>query len=243
VASSLRVHARERLNEMLEHWWPLYVSARGPGYCSAGSSPLLSREITEQDADGFLRGFGRLYRVEMGYVIQTDLMPKRKDGTLRRSVVFEKVHKRCQLRQETVPHFAAATELIFDYGWPKDQLVLESPPLGASTMGALDFVLFANGSKAAPPSVLAGEAKERTEKLLGFLDRVRDCGGTGGPHDRHSRSEHKKCVALLAFQPRLFLAVAAGYRRLFPVSYKESRFILGLESIKLPQPFEGTHDF
>jgi hypothetical protein len=39
--------------------------------------------------------------------------------------------------------FAAATELILDYGWPQEQVAIESPREGELTAGALDIVVFA----------------------------------------------------------------------------------------------------
>jgi hypothetical protein len=214
----------ERLQQLIDSWWAEFLGNHSLGYCRDPQRQLLQPEIDDFDADAFLRGLDHgIFRVEDGFRILTELRPKKVDGSGTQFHLFEKVGTRCMLRQECMPHYAAAAELILDYEWPVAQVAIESPALPGLTAGALDLLVFSGGDQRT--AVIGGEAKARRAQVERMLRDLRICGGARAYVARHS-PDHKKCLALLAYRPQLFLAVAGGYRSVFPITYEERTFHL-----------------
>jgi hypothetical protein len=159
------------------------------------------------------------------------------DGGPRNYLFFE---ERGHLAPETIVGWAAIGRLRFEFGWPREHLVVESPTLledGHKVLGngVLDILLLEEpcaelGAKMPLPAArsrVGVEAKETAEKLDKLLAGMRACHADGAPH---GKSNHVKCSAIDVLRPRLFLGVAAaGTWRLFTVVDHRGRAVLGDE--------------
>lgn len=218
---------RDRLQAEINAWWRQFVDKR-LDYCRDPQMPSLSPAIDDPDASSFLGGLeAGLFEVREGYRIQSPLQSRLKSGRPPELHLFEKGGGgSCRLRQETIPHYAAAAELVIDYGWPPDQVAIESPGMPGLASGALDLVVFADASLGSV--AILGEAKERKNQVWKMLTGIRGCIGAPEP-PHHPAADHKKCQGTLAFAPRLFLAVAGGMRSVFPVRFDGEWFQLDEE--------------
>jgi hypothetical protein len=225
------VRPRERLQRQIDGWWREWV-ARVGDYCPNVDGHTLAPDIDDFDADSFLRGCAAgLFWVEGGDTMYSSLLPAKPNGSLTPFALFEKVGTgKCQIRQENIPHYAAASELVLDYGWAKQQVTIESPRVHALTQGALDVVVFRDPDRSL--AAVAGEAKARRAQLVKMLIGIRACHGEPNP-PMHPPYEHKKCLGIMAFRPSLFLGIAAGVRRVFPVAYIDGWFQLGQDEMSL----------
>ena len=78
-------------------------------------------------------------------------------------------------------------------------------------------------SRTASQPIVAVEVKATSKFLDRMLRKMRACQGGG-------HAEHKKCIALQALRPQLFLAVAASETwRLCVVLERDGRAVLGDE--------------
>jgi len=168
---------------------------------------------------------------------RSDRYPRLGDGSTRGYHFFEAPGR---LRLETIVQWAALARLRYEFGWPREHLVCESPSLvedGRVVLRyeALDILvleepcprLAATMPVAAARSRVGVEAKASAKTLDKLLEGMRACHMRGTPH---SRSDHVKCLAIDALRPRLFLGVAAAETwRLFAVVERDGRAVLGDE--------------
>jgi hypothetical protein len=221
---------RDRLQEQIDAWYAEALMSFGPDLCRDPQRQLLIDEVDDFDSDSFLRGLDAgLYQVKDGYRICTELAPKKRDGTLSEFHLFERVGDRCQMRQETIAHYAAAAELVLDYEWPTSQVAIESPAAPGLLAGALDIVVFADAARST--AIIGGEAKARRAQLTKLLAGMRKCGARPLATPAHPSFEHKKCVGLMAFRPALFLAIASGERGVYATAYDSDEYELGNERL------------
>ena len=228
-----------------------WAVARPRFYPHVAEAPRVPSEVTRSEAAFFLASVTThgpeppLFNVDDNRKVRSDRYPPRADGAPRGFHFFEE-HGR--LRLETIVHMAAMARLSDDFGWPREHLIFESPNVvdhGSVVLPneALDILLLetrctelsAGMTLAATRSRVGIEAKA-TARLLGkLLDEMRGCRAASAPS---LHSEHKKCLAIDALRPRLFLGVAAGETwRLFAVVEHEGRAALGDELSNL----DGLH--
>ena len=145
-----------------------------------------------------------------------------------------------RLRLETIVHTAAVARLHLEFGWPREYLVAESPTVTKDgevvlTGEALDILLLetpcaeltATMTVTGARARVGVEAKATAKQLDKLLDGMRACQTSSAPH---SGTDHKKCLAIVELQPRLFLGVAAGeIWRLSTVVERQGRSVLGDE--------------
>ena len=139
------------------------------------------------------------------------------DGSPRGYLFFEEPGR---LRLETIVGWAAIARLRYEFGWPREHLVSESPTLledGHEVLRyeALDTLLLeepcaelaAKMPLAAARSRVGVEARAAAKMLDKLLAGMRACHADGAPH---IKSDHVKCTAIAVLRPRLFLGVAAA---------------------------------
>jgi hypothetical protein len=126
--------------------------------------PGLSDKVSEDDARLFMRGLREgLYSVEADNQFTTSFAT-RQGGPPRRSLFFE-VNMPKHVRDETFAHYAAAAELVLDWGWDLQGVLTEhdgqNTAVGPLTAGRLTFLL-ANDPKRTPGSVLKPKETRRS---------------------------------------------------------------------------------
>jgi hypothetical protein len=84
--------------------------------------PQLSTNVTNEDAASFLLGMRLdppLYEIRHGNHFFTSLLPLRADGSPRHELLFEAdAAGKVWLRDETIAHYGAATEMVTEWEWP-----------------------------------------------------------------------------------------------------------------------------
>lgn len=231
-----------RLEAFVHERWAVAHSRIVPG---ASQQPHVSPLVTQTEARHFLAcvapdGPGSpLLVVDDEGKERSDRCPRLGNESPRGYNFFEAPGR---LRLETVVQWAALSRLRYEFGWPREHLVCESPDLveGGQRLlryEALDILLLeepcpiptAKMSREAVRSRVAVEAKDTAEKLDRMLANIRACQ-KGGMLRSHPPTEHKKCLAIEVLRPRFFLGVAAGETwRLFSVQEVSGHAALGEE--------------
>ena len=128
-------------------------------YPDTANGPRLQPEVTPSEAAYFMASLVArgteppLFSVNDERKLRSDRHPPLPDGMPRSFHFFEEPGR---LRLETIVHMAAMARLHFDFGWPREHLVFESPTVTKHetevlTDGALDILLLE-----APCAELAG---------------------------------------------------------------------------------------
>ncbi|MFL5909852.1 MAG: hypothetical protein ACJ768_04705 [Gaiellaceae bacterium] len=177
--------------------------------------------MTDLDAQSFLRGLDAdppLFEVRNGY-LPSPMMARRKDGTVKDNFhLFETKAGGTQLRSETFAHYGALAELVLDYGWPREAIVSEPHGPPGVTKGTVDLIVQRDEA-----TVIAVEAKGPEKLLRRLIHGMNECSGAA--ERGHTKSDHNKCLGLLAFRSPLFLAASCGpVRELYRVT-SEERFV------------------
>ena len=230
------------LQAFIDERWAV---ARPRFYPDAAEGPQVPSEVTAAEAAYFLASVASrgsqppLFIVDDERKMRSDRIPPTSNGSPRGYLFFEK-STNGYLRLETIVHMAMTARLHFDFGWPREHLVFESPTVtrdGTDVVknDALDILLLeapCTELAAKMPFVTARprvgvEAKARGKQLDKLLEGMRACRASRAPHDK---SDHTKCLAVAELHPQLFLGVAASERwRLFTVVEHNGRPVLGDE--------------
>ena len=232
--------ATRELQVFIDERWAV---AQPKFYPEATEAPRVPAEVTPREAADFLAAVTShgdeppLLVVDDDRRERSDRYPRLGDGGPRGYLFFD---ERRRLAPETIVGWAAIARLRYEFGWPRQHLVVESPTLledGHKVLGdgALDTLLLEEpcaelGAKmplSAARSRVGVEAKETAKKLDQLLAGMRACHADGAPH---GKSNHVKCSAIDVLRPPLFLGVAAAETwRLFTVVEHRGRAVLGDE--------------
>lgn len=186
--------------------WSVFERARFP------------RLISDTDAKSFLRGLDvipALYRIEDGYKLFSDFLPRLNSGRDKQWNLMERHgSSHVSIRDETIVQYGVAADLVLDFGWPPDAIVCEPRTDGSLSRGPIDIVVVDEGR-----SRLAVEAKANPRNLDSLVKGINACGGMSARG--HSDSDHKKCLGLRYFEAsHLWLVAANQTRRLFEVVHQ-----------------------
>lgn len=211
----------DELHALVTEWWPLALDKRED--FRPFDQPIISSAITELDARSFMRGLHAdppLFKVVDGFKLYSQLLPTLKAGADKQFNLIERQGTvRVTIRDETIVHYGAATELIQDYGWPRDRVVSE-PHVGSLTGGPLDLLVY-KGNPTDGTVYIGVEAKGDATKLARLVAGINRCEGTTSKG--HPPTDHKKCEGLLLFHPEWFWGVAAGPTRdLYRIEYLDA---------------------
>lgn len=240
--------ATHDLQAFIDERWAVAQPRFYPG---VAEGPRVPAEVTPREATDFLAAVTShgdeppLLVVDDDRKERSDRYPRLSDGSPRGSLFFEKPGR---LSPETIVGWAAIARLRYEFGWPREHLVSESPTMlqdGHEVLRyeALDTLLLeepcaelaAKMPLAAARSRVGVEAKATAKMLDKLLAGMRACHADGAPH---VRTDHVKCSAIAVLRPRLFLGVAAAETwRLFTVVESSGRAVLGDE---LPD-LDGLH--
>jgi hypothetical protein len=233
-------HAIRDLQAFIDDRWAV---AQPRFYAGVAEGPRVPTEVTPSEAADFLAVVTRhgdeppLLVVDDDRRERSDRYPPLSDGSPRGSLFFEQPGR---LRLETIVGWAAIARLRYEFGWPREHLVSESPTLledGHKVLRyeALDTLLLeepcaelaAKMPLSAARSRVGVEAKATAAMLDKMLAGMLACHAEGAPH---SEPDHVKCSAIAVLRPRLFLGVAAAETwRLFTVVERHGRAVLGDE--------------
>jgi hypothetical protein len=169
-----------------------------------------------------------LLRVTPEGKVRSDRCPRTKAGDHR---AYSFVSENPTHDQETVVHWSAMGRFRFDFGWPREYLICESPRV----MGTEGEILIAQDAVdilvlEAPCAVpewrmsvsvmhsrVVGEVKRNSAEVEKLIQEMRVC--QSACESNRSHDEHNKCRAIAALRPRFFLAVGAAETwRLFRVA-------------------------
>jgi hypothetical protein len=210
------------LQDQIEAWWLAAAEAKRFGGLDC---PVLSTNLTERDATSFMRG------VDAGWIGVEHPNKFRsaffgEHGPTGYTFFGGGKGAPANLLDELFAHYAAATELVLDYGWRVDQVVSEArDPCGELTVGALDLLVFVGAASESP--ALGVEAKGERTKVSRLIHGIDSCRGNPGPG--HPMDEHRKCLALRHFRLDHLWVVACGVRDLYRVEHSEATLRLTLE--------------
>lgn len=229
---------QEFINERWEVVKPTYSrEISGP--------PRVPPELTPGEAEWLLAAVGRaqlagfsidvpLFEIDEHRKMRSDRYAPLSSGSPRGYLFFEEAG---QLRLETLVQLAAMARLHYEFGWPREHLICESPSVigddgtlllqyDALDILALEYPSVALASKMSAASTrcrVAVETKADAKLLDRLVRYMRGCDGELHP-------EHAKCRAIDVLHPRLFLGVAAGETwRLFSMREDGGRVSLGDE--------------
>ena len=225
---------REALQTQICDWWSEAQRAR-PDWYGGHPCPQLSANVGVVDAHSFLDGLRAdppIFSMERGYVLRTPLFP---EGVRRRGGDTFHFFGRDGVTapgfyDETIAHLGAISELVLLHDWPRELVICEPEGRGAVTEGALDALVMAPGGDS---YFLGVEAKGDAKKLASLIKGINRCDGSGS----HTRTDHKKCEAMLEFRPPYFWGVALGTRLLFRAEYRDGGVRL------LPEPNRDILDY
>jgi hypothetical protein len=105
-------------------------AARSTFYPDAAERLLVHREVTRAEAEYFLAAVtargdeAPLVEVDCSRKMRSDRFPPLSNGRPRGYLFFEEPGR---LKLETIVHISAAARLRDEFGWPRHQIVLESP--------------------------------------------------------------------------------------------------------------------
>ena len=235
----------ETLRDFIHSRWEVIQPVVFPGLSQLHFS---LEGLTPHEAEWFIESLSAhgsepaLFSVEDNNKNPSDRVPPNADGRPRGNVFFERHGDSGYLRLETIIHLAATWRLRDEFKWPLAHLVVESPDVvedGRTVLRreALDILLLENACPNLPSKMpisaarsrVAVEVKADPKILIEMLGRIRACQ-MGQAVPGHSKSEHKKCVAIEVLRPALFLGVAAGETwRLFNIAEQDGRAVLGEE--------------
>ena len=108
----------------------------------------------------------------------------------------DKADGRRSFAREAVTQWAAASDLVFDFGWPQENLLVESSDQWALDLVAYDRPRREGGRR----TLLAMEAKSHRRELEGLIDEMKRCRGLDPSQHRKwptLKSPHRKCEGLL----------------------------------------------
>lgn len=116
--------------------------------------------------------------------------------------------------REYVTQISAGADLVFDYGWPRDQVAPADPGDWAFDVAAYD------SPSMDASMVIAGEVKKSTAELSRTLTGILECVSGGVvPAPDSSLPGHKNYAGFLNNRPSYFWAVSPQERRAFTVSF------------------------
>ena len=192
----------------------------------AGPRPNLPPAFSDWEANWFLQG------------IRSDLFQIGDDGRLASAMTtvrggffgWSERQNKAGASREGITHCAAAAELVVRYGWPSEQVVIESRRYRGAPRWALDLVVWEQQDAC----VIAGEVKISEAKLSRLITDIEECN-TQGPHDVCGRDGHPTYVGVRAFEPRFFWAVSPTKQMAFRVNRSPERFSLQ-PAKELPRP-------
>jgi hypothetical protein len=239
-----------RLRDFIDERWA--VIRRNPRFENCPELRVRLDEVTPNEAAWFMESVTRhdgeqpLFKIEDNNKVLSFRDPPNVGGGPRGGTFFVKSYGKCSLLLETIVHQAATWRLHSEFRWPREHLIVESPAVGDTgsppvlTREALDILALeepcaehlSKVSIAAARSQLrveVGVEVKATKRLLEKLvSGMQSCQGES--QGSHSDKDHKKCLAIEVFRPRLFLGVAASETwRLFPIVERDGRAVLGDE--------------
>ncbi len=184
-------------------------------------APLLD----EREAQDFLAGLrAGLFSIDDRGYAQSELLPASPAGQDRQKIFMMFWHTDAEKRvlfREGVCQLAAASALVLEYGWPRDQVRLEpnKADLGGYAYGVDLIVSDRPGGR----GVIFGEVKASASALATLMSEIAACGAQG-EHDKSTcgRSQHPKAAVCLAKRPDFFWAVCPGTRKAFQISFNDS---------------------
>lgn len=206
-------------------------------------------QVCPREAEWFLAslaphaGEPPFFKVEDDNKVRSDRDPPNANRTPKGGTFFEGRRKKpakCWLRLETIVQMGAMWRLHDEFGWPREHLVDESPGVidehgvEVVTREALDILALEDSYPQLPSRMTFGEVRTRVAievkadgaSLSKLLHGMQVCQGES--QGLHEDTDHKKCLALQAFRPELFLGVAAGETwRVFGVEQRDGRAVVG----------------
>ena len=120
----------------------------------------------------------------------------------------DKADGRRSFAREAVTQWAAASDLVFDFGWPQENLLVESSDQWALDLVAYDRPRREGGRR----TLLAMEAKSHRRELEGLIDGgiVKSCGTESRDHAASSRSPRSTNRPFTNFAPARTSATSSG---------------------------------